>query len=306
MKKFIKIIKNLLIYVLKFYILLTLIFTPYYLYRFSYFKSSSCIDVFLKLDKHNIKIYKKITDIDLKYIKGSKFNPTYPIFMYGSPGYVKLVGGPKLKINSCDNFYSKCYWVSFKFMTFVYIPDLKTFGSYGITFVCFSYSPYETYYDLYYIDYHYALNDVRKILYKPNEVNENILIKNLTAWYEHEITPEDKKYIDYVNNKILNFLNDNEKIKLNFIEEYFIKLKYSFSVPLANEVWFLEKIELHPTPFSYLNYIYNWLCPYISLPWLPIFLLIPKNFFLTFIFYYIWLILIVILFIKLRKSKNKI
>ncbi len=61
-------------------------------------------------------------------------------------------------------------------MTFVYIPDLKTFGSYGITFVCFSYSPYETYYDLYYIDYHSVLNDVRKILYKPNEVNEDILI----------------------------------------------------------------------------------------------------------------------------------
>lgn len=82
MKIVIKFIKITLLTILKYYILLTLIFTPYYLYRFSIFKSSSCFDIFLKLDKHNIKIYKKLTEIDWKYIKGTRFNPTYPIFMF--------------------------------------------------------------------------------------------------------------------------------------------------------------------------------------------------------------------------------
>lgn len=178
-------------------------------------------------------------------------------------------------------------------MTFVEIPDLKTWGSYGIKFVCFNYSPNEPNYDLYYID-HYAHITNTKTFLKPDEVNEEVLSKNLTSWNEWYITPEDKKYFS------------KEESKLDFIKEYLIKLKYSLSLSMANPVWFLQDIELHPEPISYTVFLFNYLSSYISLTWIPIFLLVPKNLDITLSFYTIWLILIIILFIVLWKSELKI
>lgn len=75
MKKF----NNFLMIFIKYFLLLILIFTPYYLYRISIFKSSLCSEIFLRLNKHDIRIRNSFNEI---YLKPTYFRKLHKILYF--------------------------------------------------------------------------------------------------------------------------------------------------------------------------------------------------------------------------------
>jgi hypothetical protein len=251
-----KVKRNLTI-LIKYYLLLTLIFTPYYLYRISIFKSSSCFEIFLKLNEYNMKIrlINKFNRLILKDIKYSNHPPLalrlmdyFSIFFYTNKPHLII---------------KKNYNVEFRFSIF-----LK------------NYYEYETY-------------DI--LACECRSKNKSYTLKKIYEWRQKQI-----KVID-------DFINNNENVEISSISSYFIKLKYllNLTLPFDNPFWHLQELpHISPTTFLIVIFIaiYNIIGQTISIPYLPIFLLIPKNLTITLIFYWIWFISILIFTILIWKK----
>ncbi|MGB9763700.1 MAG: hypothetical protein ACPLW7_06935 [Minisyncoccia bacterium] len=120
--------KKTLIIFIRYYLLLTLIFTPYYLYRISIFKTSPCFGVFLKLNEYNMKI-RMVNKIDRLILKDINDN-NHGQFLVKLIDYLYIIfykNKPHLTIR-------KSYNVEFRFS--IFLKDNNKYYSYYDEVIC--------------------------------------------------------------------------------------------------------------------------------------------------------------------------
>ncbi|MBC7194696.1 MAG: hypothetical protein H5U37_03480 [Caldisericia bacterium] len=278
MYKFIKFLKIFI----KYFILLSFIFTPYHLYRISLFRLSNCFQIFLKLNKYEIKIVPPLYR-NFKIETSDEFEKYRIEFIY-----LPVKCTPELKIENNRNFLN----LNFSFMPYIKLPDTEEYANFNICITCIVENIKDDKYQL--------------TPYIPPDIDEKYLS---IKFYDVQKIKEHEKY---VKKRVIEFLNDTEVIKEDY-SSYSIYLKYLYSLPIGNLFWSFQSVpKPHniriPPIFVYLILIiygiYTSMCHLLSIIWLPIFLLIPKSFII--IFFWIWLCILIIIMVYLWRKETRI
>lgn len=284
-------IKRYIIKILKYFLLFSFIFTPFHLYNISLFRLNGCFKIFLKLNKYDIRIVPPLyrnfkistSDEPERHRIESMYLPSYPFCPEMKIDGIYYTGfGGRIKISG----------IIFTFQPYIKLPDSEEYGNFNTKITCISEKLQDENYEI--------------KLYMSEDINVRYLSPKL---YDVKKIKDDEKY---VKSKIIEFVKDNEFIKED-CNSYLIYLKYLYMLPIGNIFWSFQSIpKPHEPPlplmFVYIILsfigIYAIICQILSFIWLPIFLLIPKNFLI--IFFWIWFFSILIISVYLWKKDIKL
>ncbi|MEM2929130.1 MAG: hypothetical protein QXP60_09215 [Nitrososphaerota archaeon] len=283
-------IKRYIIKILKYFLLFSFIFTPFHLYNISLFRLNGSFKIFLKLNKYDIRIVPPLyRNFKISVSDGPEKHRIEFIYL---PSYAFC---PELKINSIyfSSFVkkTKIYGIIFIFQPYIKLPDSEEYGNFNTKITCISENLKDENYEI--------------ELYMSKDIDGRYLSPKS---YDVKKIKEHEKY---VKSKIIEFVNDTEVVKEDS-NSYLIYLKYLYMLPIGNLFWSFQLIPKPdqvaiPPDFVYIILsfiaIYAIACHVLSLIWLPIFLLIPKNFLI--IFFWIWFLSILILSLYLWKKEVK-